>query len=796
MRPTGNEPQADAGALSDVDDPTPGTALAGGTWHRPFSRRALAAWALAGLMTFAAGCGERGPGPWAGAPVILISVDTLRADRLPAYGYTGVATPALDQLRRESVLFSRAYSHYPLTLPSHSSLLSGLLPTRHGVRDNMGYLFDGAKVRSLAALFASSGYATGGFVSSFVLRRETGISAGFAHYDSEIALEAGASLDSAQRAGLDSVARAAAWVRGQGDRPYFLFLHLYEPHAPYSPPEPFASQYAAEPYDGEVATVDLVLGGLFAELRRLGHWDRAIVALVSDHGEGLGDHGEAQHGVFLYAATLHVPLLVKLPGGERGGQTAEQLAGLIDVYPTLASLAGLAVPPGLDGHPLLAAPAVEAAALADERAIYAESFYPRLHYGWSDLQALIDRRYWYIEAPEPELYDQTKDPAQTTNILRDERRAYAERRDRLSALQVPLAAPAAVDEETANKLAALGYLSGSVRTAGPLPDPKSQRHLLAEMQDGWRKFAAQDYAGAAVHFRTLVTANPQMLDIWGFLGRSLKHLGQTPESVAAFQQALELSGGDPQLALAVASGQLELGQLDEARRHAELALAANPQSAQELLARIEVAAGQGDLALERIAAAAAAGHASEPMLRRLARARIEQGNPRGVVELLGPYATAGEPATLALLGLAFAELGRLGEAEELLRRSLAADAQAARAHEGLGIVLLRQGRAAEARSALERALALDAKLPDAWNSLGVALYGLAGPREAIAAWQRAVTLDGNQLDALFNLGMVAADIGERGLARDSLRRFVRDAKGPGRAADRAKAEAVLRELAG
>jgi choline-sulfatase len=789
----------------------------------PRSRHRRGAWCsalgLAAGLAGIAGCGTRpdGPGPFRGAPVIVVSIDTLRADRLPAYGYRGVETPALDALRAESVLFRHAYSHYPLTLPSHASLLSGLLPTRHGVRDNMGYPFDpksfappkaaasgGASAsagaagggRSLAELLAAAGYATGGFVSSFVLRRETGIDVGFGTYDSEIEIAAGASLDSAQRAGLDTVARAAAWVREQGERPYFLFLHLYEPHAPYTPPEPFASRYAAEPYDGEVATVDLVLGGFFDELRRLGHWDRAVVVLLSDHGEGLGDHGEAQHGVFLYAATLHVPLMVKLPGAARGGTTSDRVAALVDVYPTVSGLLGLETPSGLDGRPLLDQATEElVAAGKDDRAVYAESFYPRLHYGWSDLQALIDRQYWFIQAPEPELYDQAKDPAQTTNILRDERRAYAERRDRLAALEVPLAAPAAVDEETARKLAALGYLSGSVHTSGPLPDPKSQRHLLAEMQDGWRKFAAADYAGAAVHFRNLVEANPQMLDIWGFLGRSLKHLGRTAESVAAFQRALELSGGDPQLALAVASGQLELGQLGDARRHAELALAANPQSAGELLARIEVAEGRDDQALERIAAAAAAGTATEPMLRRLARARLEAGAPRAAVELLAAHAD-GEPATQALLGLALGETGRLREAEELLRRALAADDQAPRAHEGLGIVLLRQGRAEEARVSLERALALDERLPDAWTSLGVALYGLAGPRAAIAAWQRAVAIDPQQLDALFNLGLVAADLGERALARESLGRFVREANGPARAADRAKAAAVLRELGG
>ncbi|HZI63245.1 MAG TPA: sulfatase, partial [Thermoanaerobaculia bacterium] len=235
----------------------------------------------------------------AGTPVILISIDTLRSDRLPAYGYRGVATPAIDRLRRDGILFERAWAPAPLTLPSHASLLTGLSPDQHRVRDNIGYRLPGSGGKHLPQLLKELGYATGAAVSSYVVRGETGLAAGFERYDDELPTAQGELAVSAWRPGRQTVARALDWTRSVAGRPFFLFVHLFEPHLPYEPPEPFASRYPSR-YDGEIAAADQAVGELVAELERLGVYDRALVILLSDHGEGLGEHGEQEHGILLY----------------------------------------------------------------------------------------------------------------------------------------------------------------------------------------------------------------------------------------------------------------------------------------------------------------------------------------------------------------------------------------------------------------------------------------------------------------------------------------------------------------
>jgi arylsulfatase A-like enzyme len=371
-----------------------------------------------------------------GTPVILISIDTLRADHLPAYGYQGVETPHLDELRRDGVLFTNAYTPTPLTFPAHSSLLTGLLPAAHGVRDNVGYTLDREKISSgelpfLPQILKEKGYATGGAVSAYVLQGKHGLRTGFDFYEDAVELRANRGLGGLQRAGGETLKASLDWLRGAAEKPFFYFFHIYEPHTPYTPPEQFASRYAASPYDGEIAAADAIIGELIAELKRLDAYDRALVILVSDHGEGLGDHGEEEHGVLLYREAIHVPLLLKLPDGRLAGATADAPVELTDVVPTVLSLLGLPKPGSVRGTSLLAAlePSSSPPSDTPARRAYSETFYPRLHFGWSDLASLIDARWHYIEGPDPELYDIVADPRETRNLLRDERRAYAELRD-------------------------------------------------------------------------------------------------------------------------------------------------------------------------------------------------------------------------------------------------------------------------------------------------------------------------------------------------------------------------------
>ena len=754
---------------------------------------AAAAAALSVLIACACtGCGRDGT-TFEKAPIVLISIDTLRSDHLPAYGYRGVETPALDALRRDAILFERAYSHVPLTLPSHASILTGLLPPEHGVRDNGGYPFEAAKHPYLPKLLHEAGYATAAFVSSFVLHGSTGLSTGFDVYDQgPPGVEARAEL--VERPGAETVRLAIDWLRGRSsedEHPFFLFVHLYDPHTPYKPPEPFAARYRDKPYDGEIAAADAAVGTLLDALKEKGIYDRAIILLLSDHGEGLGDHGEEGHGIFLYREALQVPLLLKLPGGKSAGEAVAAPAQLADIAPTLLALTGQPVPKEMIGASLLGL------AGQPERRIYAETFYPRLHLGWSELVSLVEGRFHYIHGPTPELFDLSADPAETKNVLEQERRVYGTLRQALDAVPRELAAPVKVDAETARKLAALGYAGSARTTSGPLPDPRTQRDVLRDLHVAQTAVAAERWAEAAAVLEKLVERKPDVLDGWVFLATCLEHLDRPEETLAAYRRALELADGAPEYAFYVARQLYKMGRFDEAREHAELMLAGDPESrdAREMLAA--VALNQGNLD-EALAQSRRAGRASEAFRRDLSRALAAQGRTSEALEVLqgGGTGQPAEPATLNAMAMTLLDSGRPAEAAEVLGRVLATHPDNARAHELLGVASLRLGQPQQARVHLERAIALDRRLPAAWTTLGVALFELEGPDAALGAWRQALALDGTQYDALLNVGLVAAKTGRRDEARQALRQFVstapRDRFGP----DIAKAQQLLKEIGG
>jgi arylsulfatase A-like enzyme/Tfp pilus assembly protein PilF len=755
-------------------------------------KRCAAALLLLGLS----GCG-RGGTTFEKAPVLLISIDTLRSDHLPAYGYREVETPALDALRRDAILFERAYSHVPLTLPSHTSILTGLLPAAHGVRDNGGYPFVAAKHPYLPRLFKEAGYETAAFVSSFVLHGSTGLGAGFDVYDQgPPGVEARAEL--VERPGAETVRLAVDWLRGHSKNPFFLFVHLYDPHMPYEPPEPFASRYPEHPYDGEIAAADAAVGTLLDALKQQGVYDRALIVLLSDHGEGLGDHGEDGHGILLYREVLQVPLLLKLPGGRRAGETVGTPAQLADVAPTLLALTGRPVPHEMTGTSLVELAAHQGGEQPARR-IYSETFYPRLHLGWSELASLIEGRFHYLHGPTPELFDLAADPAETKNVLERERRVYGTLRQALDAFPRELAPPGKVDTETAQKLAALGYAGRAHLTSGPHPDPRTQRDVLRDLQAAQKAGADERFAEAAEILERLVARKPDLLDGWVFLATCLEHLDRPEETLAAYRRALELADGAPEYAFYVARQLYKMGRYEEARQHAELMLAGDPGSrdAREMLAA--VALNRGDLD-EALAQSRHAGRASEAFRRDLARALAARGRTGEALEVLqGSGALPGdstEPATQNTLALTLLDAGRPAEAAEVLGRVLAAHPDDARAHELLGVASMRLGQPQQARAHLEKALALDRRLPAAWTTLGVALFELEGPDAALTAWRQALALDRTQYDALLNVGLVAARTGRRDEARQALRRFVATAPRERFGPDIAKAQQLLREIGG
>jgi arylsulfatase A-like enzyme/Flp pilus assembly protein TadD len=657
-----------------------------------------------GALIALAGCrGGGDTGPFKDAPIVVISIDTLRSDHLPAYGYKGVETPAIDAFRRDAILFERAYSHTPLTLPSHVSLLTGVLPNHHGVRDNIGYLFDPDQHPHLARLLKKAGYATGAAVSAFVLRGDTGLGKDFDLYEDGVTRRPTEAMGNSQRSGRATTAAALDWVRSVEGKPFFLFLHLYEPHTPYTPPEPFAARYKSNPYDGEIAEADAIVGDLLQALKDQGIYDKAVIILLSDHGEGLGDHGEAEHGIFLYREALQVPLLLKLPGSSLGNSSVAAPAQLVDVAPTLLALAGQPVPAGLDGGSLLDLRKEN----APERDLYAETFYPRLHFGWSELTSLIRGTSHFIQAPRPELFDLAADPGEKQNILERERRTFATLRQALARYETPLAAPSQVDAETASRLASLGYLaSGSTGGDGPLPDPKDGIHTLRELGQATSLFAAQRFAEAVPLFQRLVQENPKMVDAWENLGESLQKTGRQEEALAAYKQAMAVSGGAAHVAVATGTLLLEMKRYDEAREHAQIALKTSPAGARSLLAQIAMA--QGDYAAaEREARAAVeaesfSGRIGPKIV--LAQTLQEQGRLEDALKVTQEAVDEvskmeGRPKFSGLFfqhGDLLARLGRDAEAEKAFQREIEDFPSNPYPYTRLSVLYASQGRAQEA----------------------------------------------------------------------------------------------------
>ena len=691
------------------------------------------------IVVLAAACGRRADTTRvpAGTPIVLVSVDTLRADHLPAYGFAGVATPALDRLRADSILFKSAWSPAPLTLPSHLTMLTGLLPPQHGVRANAGFTFRGGPAASLPGLLKTRGYATGAAVSSYVLREDTGLAALFDFYEDGIDPSAGGAFAEYQRRGDVTAALAEEWIDARGGAPFFFFLHLYEPHVPYDPPEPFRSRYPSA-YDGEIARADAIVGGFLDHLRARDLYDRALVIFTSDHGEGLGQHGEDQHSILLYAEALRVPLLVKLPGRQRAGETVEIPAQLSDILPTVTAALGLATPSEVGAHSLLDL------AAAGERRIYSETLYPRLALGWSELRSLADARWHFIEGPRDELYDLTRDPGETQDLAGHEAAVVARLRaemERDHALRVP--EPEAVPRDVAERLAALGYAGGGGRNtprAGPRLDPRDGLPLLREFQAASRLAAEGRLAESEAALRRLLTQSPDFLEARVKLGEVLMEAGRSREAADVFAAAAAGPGASGDLWIALGEARLREGRLEEADAAAARALSDSATRAHELRAR--VALRRGDLAAAEREAQAARGRArplpSSVVLAAEIRARA--GDLPGALARLDEAEALARASRLdGVPGLEFqradalARLGRTQDAEAAYRREIARFPRHLQAWANLGVLLYLQRRSADLDRLMDEMAA--ANPGPAARAVAAKTFDALGDRRRAASWR-------------------------------------------------------------
>ena len=629
----------------------------------------------------------------ANPPVILISIDTLRADHLSAYGAKLVDTPAIDRLASDGIVFENAYAHVPLTLPSHVTILTGRLPFENGVRSNIGYKLEGNIQSSLPKLLSARGYTTGAAVSAYVLRGETGLRSLFDFYDDAMEVYESATLGSLQRPGDITAGAALAWMDRVQGKPLFLFLHLFEPHTPYEPVEPFRSKYASRPYDGEIATADAIVGRFFAELDKRGLYDRSLIVLCGDHGEGLGDHGEAEHGVLLYREVLHVPLIVKLPARKMAGQRVAATAQLVDILPTIVSTIGGTPPAGLPGRSLID--------LKSDHAIYSETLYPRLHLGWSQLRSLTDAHDHYIESPAPELFDIVKDPRETQNVRDARRREARALADQLSKIPLNLQQQSAASREEMARLAALGYLSGAAQASGPLRNPRDNIGILAKIQQTFVLNQQGRYRDSVELCRQILKEDPDLVDVYAQLAGNLRRLGNLQGALDAYREAIHRS---PQLvdsfAIEIAKVELDLGDLKAAELNAQQAMKLDPDSAHLVLAGVaearsdwpgaerEARLSSGVPALIMLARTLAEQQKLDEALTTINRAAAEQGSH--------PVATLASTR-----GDILARLGHNQEAEAAFREEMQRFPTTTDAYVKLALLLASEHRFAEIQPTLE-----------------------------------------------------------------------------------------------
>jgi arylsulfatase A-like enzyme/Tfp pilus assembly protein PilF len=633
--------------------------------------------------------------------VVLITIDTLRADHVGCYGYRQIKTPNIDGLAADGVRFERAFAVVPVTLPSHSSMLTGTYPMLSGMHD-----FSGNKLSplqpTLASVLKQAGYQTGAVIGAAVLDSRFGLNQGFDfYYDHfEFSRLDEANLDEMERPG-NVVADVALdwlekdWLAKNSQKKFFLWMHLYDPHFPYHPPEPYSREYAAQPYDGEIAFADEQVGRLLRFLKEKGIYQNTVIVLCGDHGESLGEHGEKTHGFFIYNATMHVPLIIRLPEQlprrlpeKTVARTLADPVSLVDLMPTVLEAVGLQVPSQVQGRSLLREirpdPSAPDAQANHERTLYGETFLPRIHFDWSELRGSENTKYHFIDAPRPELYDLTKDPGETHNLLTEKKAVAEEMRAKLVAMirdysaGKELAEKTGLDPALMERLKSLGYAGFSgggepTVSSRDLPDPKDRIAAYELISDAIADSQHGRYQESIEKLKSVIQSEPNSVPAHYMQGLNYYRLKMFPEAVDELQKTVQLS---PDYALAffnLGMAQAHAGQMDAA-----------------------IATLQRTLQLD---------------------------------------ATNFEAAYN--LGVAFLQRKQLEPAAEAFRQSITINPELARGHHALGETLLYQGKLDEAITELRRAVELAPQESIMHESLAKALTAKGLTAEADEETRRA-----------------------------------------------------------
>jgi arylsulfatase A-like enzyme/tetratricopeptide (TPR) repeat protein len=674
--------------------------------HGLSNRRFSGLWTVILVVVVSVSCAQEKPAPSGDRSlnVLVITLDTIRADRLGAYGNPHIRTGFVDGLAERGVLFENCIAPTPLTLPSHTSLFTGTYPVFHGVRDNGNYVVP-KELTTMAELFSEAGYRTGGFVGAFVLSSRWGLDQGFETYTEpkggyDPTLVSFAQIQRRADAVVDDT---IVWLQKESEKPWFAWVHLYDPHLPYDPPPAFAREYPDDPYLGEVAYADAELGRLQAFLQSSGLDANTLVIFAGDHGEGLGDHGEVDHGLLLYQTTARAPLIIYHPDSPSSGVRREEVVSLVDILPTVVDAIGLSVPEDVQGQSLW--PLIGGDGVFDERPVYAETHYPKLHFGWSPLTALQDRRFQLIQSSVPELYDLQNDPRQEENIIGTSasvaERMTRELEDLMTQLgQGAMDAASAPDADTIAKLAALGYVAGGVgpsegQSVEDLPNPRSMLWLYNLLIEASSAISSGDEAAGEKKLLEILEINDSVVDAWVALGRLYRRQGRMADSLSALREAHENRPLDPFLVSKLANALISTQQPAEAE---QLLLAAQEK------------------------------HPDDPYIV-FALARVLETS------------------------------GRFAESESEFRKVLTLDPLSAPAHVRLAALALRRGDLSTVGAELDAALRLDPRVAEANLFRGQLLERQSRFEEASQVYRNELSSSPNSLPAAIALSRLEGRLG-------------------------------------
>jgi len=678
---------------------------------------------LLGLALFLGSCRQKKPPR---PNILIITVDTLRADRVGCYGYAGGLTPNVDALAKDGVVFERGVAQVPLTWPSHAAIFTGTYPFHNGVQDFTGQPLSD-RFRTLAESLKDHGYATGAVVSSFVLDRSWGLARGFESYDDAFAGQEFLvkNLGLVERRAEESVNHAVGWLEAHPNQPFFLWLHLYDPHSPYNPPEPFRSQYAKQPYEGEIAYADSQLGRLFTWLKQAPNslYDNTLIVFLSDHGESLGEHGEREHGFFVYDSTVRVPVILKPPkSASLAAQRVADAIETIQVGPTVLELVGVQDPIQKQFQAASLVPLVNGKPHGPVRPAYSETFYPANSFGWSPLRSVQTARYHYIEAPEQELYEHQADPSENNNLIAKNAdiatSLHAQLNQLLANYAASATAPGGVASGTSaspdvlEKLRSLGYVAYRAPAApnAKLADPKDKLPVFQDILRATDQIQTGNFSAARSLLSSAQRKEPQLYLIPFLLGEAASHEAQWKEAEEQFGRAAALNPGFEQARMGLARALGLQGKTAQARDMIATLLTTNPQNfrAWFLLAQIESKDDprSSRQALDKVISIQPN---FPPAYRDRGLLSVREQTYVSGAEDLSRAAEMGlrDVTTYNSLGICYSRMNRLDDAIESYRRAIAFDPGYAQAHLNLGFAYERMNQPEMSKKEYAEACRLD-----------------------------------------------------------------------------------------